>query len=222
MQQHNSTMQQHPTMQQQRTTAMRKATGGFTSSCWGSSRSSQKAANSNQEENGISSSDNSRDMGSLRHAEQGTLKVSHICEGLLCLIYYHVFLELELYLLFICRISTEKNCASGPELPWWCWSNSRRLLWHCSTLLCYISLWSGLWNIDDWHKYQMSNNRNHLVGQLTNDTEALEWLSLKSFNCGWWVGSTHWLLVHYEQRKRTELFSELTNRLTTLFKWSNL
>ena len=64
-----STMQQHPTMQQQRTTAMRKATGGFTSSCWGSSRSNQKAANSNQEENGISSSDNSRDMGSLRHAE---------------------------------------------------------------------------------------------------------------------------------------------------------
>ena len=26
-------------------------------------------------------------------------------------------LELELYLLFICRMSTEKNCASGPELP---------------------------------------------------------------------------------------------------------
>ena len=34
-----------------------------------------------------------------------------------------------------------------------------------STLLCYIYLLSGLWNI--WHKYQMSNNRNHLVGQLT-------------------------------------------------------
>ena len=35
------------------------------------------------------------------------------------------------------------------------------------TLLCYISLLSGLWNIDDRHQYPMSNNKDHLVGQLT-------------------------------------------------------
>ena len=36
-----------------------------------------------------------------------------------------------------------------------------------STLLCYISLLSGLWNLDDRHQYPMSNNKDHLVGQLT-------------------------------------------------------
>ena len=35
-----------------------------------------------------------------------------------------------------------------------------------STLLYYISLSSGLWNIDDWHKYPMSNNRNHQINYL--------------------------------------------------------
>ena len=35
-------------------------------------------------------------------------------------------------------------------------------------LMCYISLSSGLWNMDDWHKYPMRNNRNHQVVQLTS------------------------------------------------------
>ena len=48
----------------------------------------------------------------------------------------------------------------------------------CSTLLCYISLLSGLWNLDDRHQYPMSNNKDHLVGQLT--TFPLDWKICKT------------------------------------------
>ena len=50
-----------------------------------------------------------------------------------------------------------------------------------STLLYYISLSSWLWNIDDCHKYPMSNSRDHLVGhQLQLQHCSLMWNSLKS------------------------------------------
>ena len=38
------------------------------------------------------------------------------------------------------------------------------------TALCYISLLSGIWNIDDQHRNPNINNRDHLVGRLTRRT----------------------------------------------------
>ena len=46
------------------------------------------------------------------------------------------------------------------------WSETRyeKEVAHCCAIfLCYLGC-----EIDDWHKYSMSNNRNHLVGQLTS------------------------------------------------------
>ena len=37
-----------------------------------------------------------------------------------------------------------------------------------SIALYYISLLSGMWNIDDQYRNPNINNRDHLVGQLTN------------------------------------------------------
>ena len=42
-----------------------------------------------------------------------------------------------------------------------------------STLLYYISLLSGLWNIDDQHRNPNMNNKDHHVGQLTRPAGAI-------------------------------------------------
>ena len=65
----------------------------------------------------------------------------------------------------------------------WCWSLSTDILvilcgWCLGILLCYISLSSGLWNMDDWHKYPMKNKRNHQVGQLTSGWWVYEWVDV--------------------------------------------
>ena len=76
-----------------------------------------------------------------------------------------------------------------------------RLIIVLGTLLCYISLLSGLWNIDDWHKYPVSNNRNHLhcphLSRMDSSVHSKLLGLLKDL--GWVVFI--WLQIYWESKR---------------------
>ena len=51
-------------------------------------------------------------------------------------------------------------------------SRNKTLAGYCRIAQYYISLLSGIWNIDDQNRNPNINNRDHLVGQLTMVTVA--------------------------------------------------